>query len=1444
LPTNLVNPGSIFYFLILFFFLAFWDNSIAQNTVIVNGGGNNVPIQEVTLIVDRGGENEQRIVQSAQGLPNPMPLDVKVEVESILLENGERIFATNRFPVVKSANPSLGSGISPEGVRIIKYNHASPDDFISHSNNLEQFLEAMQEVVSTPDLRSYWDIGPTPIFTDNQAFVDIIYPNQIPQSGYLMISDRNGNSSIDLMPLDQNGNVIAGATRVEMRVQYDWNTGVNHQIDIPEQKQWLTIFTPDLFATQEPIYGFRVFDIGESDGKIIFFAREISAAPDNAGPIFGFFGGNDVINIFDNDELDGKVLDPSEINLTVFDIDNALANGFLILDQDPNSPTFGSVSVKPGTPAGIYTFEYEIEDKLDGRKDRAVVTIRVADPVDSDFPDCRDKDFECGSGDLVFENIFLSDAFGNPIQDLNSSCDFGTSKEVYLSLSLVSNSPITLYEARFFADLSIGDLSLPVNAFLGTIEPSEEPQTRILTTSFIWNCGDAIKLNDILVIWLTEEPDPNEVVDNCEPYQPENSQCATELLVSAPLALDFSWTVCSNGDQFSFDFTSIISGGSPTFDESLGSVITYTYAWDFNNDGNIQSEEANPSFVYDGSSATQVKLTVTDGNGNTISKIKNIEYPTQLLINGEIKEPTPGFSDGEIVLEITGGTGDYTVEWFKDGESVSNENNLTNIAPGIYVVVVKDENGCEATTEFNVGAQTIIIANDDNIGVFTSDGGPSPINALDNDTYNGGPATTSNVQISIVTPDPFGVLTLDVNNGSIFVTPGAEPGTYELVYQISDLENPGNNSTATITVIIDDAFLLTGVEINKTASTETYDTVGEEITYTITVTNIGSTTLVDLVVTDPLTGFEEKIDSLEPGPENTLVFTTTYIITQEDIDNGQVINTASVMIGDLKRSATEVITAVQNPAIEFVKTADKTSVSEAGEVIVYTLTVTNTGNVTLVDIRKLDQMVNYDVNIDSLSPGESRSVEISYVVTQADMDRGVIENSASVSGKGRSGDDTSDEDNVVVDVDQNSQLEVVKTSSSDNFSEIGQEIVYTITVTNTGNVTLTDIVISDPLTGFETEIATLAPGVSVSFETIYSVVSEDLERGTIVNNVVVTAKDPNGEDVEGEDSITIGVGPNRIIANDDEFGDYGFNFTGLLGNILENDLLEGQRPDPSDVDFEFTELDGIIGLNIDENGELSLVIPGVNEAREYTLRYVLRETLNPTNTDDAIVTFRLLNPDVDLSVSKTSDNIEIFEGDEFEYFITVSNIGGTDATDVEVVDELPTGVSFISSSWVSTNNQVELFPTIQGNWLRWGIPLLPADAIVTITLRVKADALTGDNPLTITNRVTVVSSENEVNPGDNTDTDVNTIRPFFIPNVITPNGDGRNDTFEIKGLGKFTSNEIVILNRYGDTVFQRTNYNNDWDAPGQGAGTYFYVLTGVDSQGRTHDFKGWIQVIR
>jgi gliding motility-associated-like protein len=88
------------------------------------------------------------------------------------------------------------------------------------------------------------------------------------------------------------------------------------------------------------------------------------------------------------------------------------------------------------------------------------------------------------------------------------------------------------------------------------------------------------------------------------------------------------------------------------------------------------------------------------------------------------------------------------------------------------------------------------------------------------------------------------------------------------------------------------------------------------------------------------------------------------------------------------------------------------------------------------------------------------------------------------------------------------------------------------------------------------------------------------------------------------------------------------------------------------------------------------------------------------------------------------------------------------------------------------------------------------------------------------------------------------IGPLFIPNVITPNGDKKNDVFVINGLNKFSSNELIIFNRNGDHVFQKKDYQNDWRGEGLVPGTYFYILSALDINGISKEFKGWIQLIR
>ena len=70
----------------------------------------------------------------------------------------------------------------------------------------------------------------------------------------------------------------------------------------------------------------------------------------------------------------------------------------------------------------------------------------------------------------------------------------------------------------------------------------------------------------------------------------------------------------------------------------------------------------------------------------------------------------------------------------------------------------------------------------------------------------------------------------------------------------------------------------------------------------------------------------------------------------------------------------------------------------------------------------------------------------------------------------------------------------------------------------------------------------------------------------------------------------------------------------------------------------------------------------------------------------------------------------------------------------------------------------------------------------------------------------------------------------FVPNGITPNGDGANDALEIPCLNNdyFPNNHIAVFNRWGDKVYEKTGYDNDWEGTYKGkqlpAGTYFYIL--------------------
>ncbi|PSJ72839.1 hypothetical protein C7N43_32180 [Sphingobacteriales bacterium UPWRP_1] len=316
-----------------------------------------------------------------------------------------------------------------------------------------------------------------------------------------------------------------------------------------------------------------------------------------------------------------------------------------------------------------------------------------------------------------------------------------------------------------------------------------------------------------------------------------------------------------------------------------------------------------------------------------------------------------------------------------------------------------------------------------------------------------------------------------------------------------------------------------------------------------------------------------------PGASNGTTFTATYTITQTDVNTGYVQNTATATgttptggsvtdISDAGNDAVETASGNgtvngnptddptvqpinQTPAIQLYKTisgitdVNGDGLTGVGDQINYAFTVTNTGNVTLTNITISDPLViETGGPIASLAPGASNSTTFAatYIITQANMNTGYVQNTATVTGTAPNGNpvtDISDAGNDVVEtadgagntntnptddptvqpLNQTPGIQLYKYISSvtdannNGFTDAGDVIYYYFVVTNTGNVTLTNITLSDPLiTETGGPIASLLPGASNSttFTGTYTITQADVNTGYVQNTATTTGTTPTG----------------------------------------------------------------------------------------------------------------------------------------------------------------------------------------------------------------------------------------------------------------------------------------------------------------------------------------------
>ncbi|HEX6355596.1 DUF7507 domain-containing protein [Actinophytocola sp.] len=307
---------------------------------------------------------------------------------------------------------------------------------------------------------------------------------------------------------------------------------------------------------------------------------------------------------------------------------------------------------------------------------------------------------------------------------------------------------------------------------------------------------------------------------------------------------------------------------------------------------------------------------------------------------------------------------------------------------------------------------------------------------------------------------------------------------------------------------------------------------GETITYTFQVTNTGNVPLADITVNDPKAGTVTcPSTTLAPGASTTCV-AAPYTVTDADIDAGIVRNVATAS-GQPPGTDPPIVTPPDREEVPVADpdiTLDKRSVlndendndlADAGETIAYTFLVTNTGNVPLTGVTVNDPKVGpVTCPTTTLAPGASTTcVAQPYTVTDADIDAGIVRNVATASGQPPGTDPPivtppDQEDVPVADPDITLDKRAQLNDENDNdLADAGETIAYSFVVTNTGNVTLTDIQVNDPKAGAVTcPSTTLAPGASTTCTAApYTVTDADIDAG-VVRNVATASGQPPGTD--------------------------------------------------------------------------------------------------------------------------------------------------------------------------------------------------------------------------------------------------------------------------------------------------------------------------------------------
>ncbi|MEH6681499.1 MAG: gliding motility-associated C-terminal domain-containing protein [Sediminicola sp.] len=240
--------------------------------------------------------------------------------------------------------------------------------------------------------------------------------------------------------------------------------------------------------------------------------------------------------------------------------------------------------------------------------------------------------------------------------------------------------------------------------------------------------------------------------------------------------------------------------------------------------------------------------------------------------------------------------------------------------------------------------------------------------------------------------------------------------------------------------------------------------------------------------------------------------------------------------------------------------------------------------------------------------------------------------------------------------------------------------------------------------------------------------------------------------------------------------------------------------------------------------------------------YYASQTLDGSDleSEERLKVVALLKGCPDLFVTKSVDNPDQAIGQEVLFTVMLGNSGSMTVTDILLSDKLPSGYSYIS-------HEVDKGTYDEGEGL-WNIDSLLEGEIASLTIR--AHVKEQGNFLNIASLE--ASDPVDTNEGNNRAEISVTPNCLEVFNIVTPNGDGINDTFKIACVEKYPNNHLRVFNRWGGLVYEVRSYKNTWDGEANvrgainresklPAGTYYYVLDLGEQQ---RPINGWVYIGR